>query len=80
MLQLGIGYVDEHYVVTPPVHDPSHIKTFGYVPQHRLPAKPRCWQALVASARELGTQLNVYCRLDFYADVRLRPPDLCLRN
>ena len=66
--QLGIAYVDVDYQVTPAVHDPSHIATFSFVPQEALPPRPRCWDAIVASARAVGSRLGVYVRLDYYAD------------
>ena len=60
--QLGIGYVDEEYKVTEPIHDEKLIATFGYVPQHELPPIPKCWEALLHAARSLGAQLNVFAR------------------
>ena len=71
--QLGIAYVDVHYRVTPPVHNAEHIATFCSVAQEALPPKPRCWEAIVESARRVGAALGVFARLDYYADATHGP-------
>ena len=54
--------------------DPSKFREQKFVDDAAVaPTRPRCWNAMVAQARQVGRDLNIYVRLDFYADARYGP-------
>ena len=40
------------------------------VPENHLPKKPDCWDELCEMAREIGSKLNMFMRVDLYATSR----------
>jgi len=45
------------------------LSTWSLAPTYmKLPPKPACWDELIGGARRFGKELNVFCRLDWYAD------------
>ena len=65
--------VDELFSLLSPMFDPSEVAWRQCQDPKLLPPMPRCWTGLLSVARRLGAELNVFARLDFYADSRRGP-------
>ena len=81
--QLGalswVAFVDEEFCLLPqPAWDPAtcwRTHRALVVTDDALlePRRPRCFGGIVQQAQRLGAKLNLFVRLDFYADVERGP-------
>ena len=76
-IQLWVAFVDASFCVLPPALDPSLLwRIHGVLvctDAAMLPKQPACWEQMVRRALDLGTELNVFARLDWYADAARGP-------